>query len=170
MFRRYSVHLAVGDIGDAYDLTHILQRKYDERFLASRAAPRVNGYIKLSRDIFPKEIVFERDYYISELMGMLKNGNIRFPYGSYEQIRWLVNHCCSMEVKVTSNRQGDPVRHYVKGPTPNDGFMALLNAYLAYKCDVSGGFVIRQPGQMHHDVARQKQRIPAVTGYCPRMR
>ncbi len=170
MFRRYSVHLAVGDIGDAYDLTHILQRKYDERFLASRAAPRVNGYIKLARDIFPKEIVFERDYYISELMGMLKNGNIRFPYGSYEQIRWLVNHCCSMEVKVTTNRQGDPVRHYVKGPTPNDGFMALLNAYIAYKCDVSAGFVIRQPGMMHHDVARQKQRIPAVTGYCPRMR
>jgi soluble P-type ATPase len=28
MFRRYSVALSIGDIGDAFDLTHKLQRKY----------------------------------------------------------------------------------------------------------------------------------------------
>jgi len=170
MFRRYSVHLAVGDIGDAHDLTHVLQRKYGDKFLASRAAPKVNGHIKLVRDIFPKEIVFERDYYISELMGLLKGGNIKFPYGSYEQVKWLIDHCCSMEVKVSANRQGDPIRHFVKGPTPNDGFMALLNAYIAYKCDITGGFSINQPKQMAYDAARQKKRIPAVTGYCPRIK
>lgn len=170
MFRRYSVHLAVGDIGDAYDLTHILQKKYDERFLASRANQQVNGHIKLRRDIFPKEIIFERDYYISELMGLLKNGNIKFPYGSYEQVRWLVSHCCSMDIKVTVNRQGDPIRHYVKGSSPNDGFMALLNAYIAYKCDITNGFTIKSPHWMNYDVTKEKDRIPAVIGYCPRMR
>ena len=170
LFRRYGVHLAVGDIGDAYDLTHVLQRKYNERFLASRAAPKVVGHIKYTRDIFPKEIVFERNYYISELMGLLKSGNVKFPYGSYEQISWLVHHCCSMEVKVTMNRQGDPVRHYVKGPSPNDGFMALLNAYIAYKFDITQGFSIRQPQYMKYDKAREKHRIPAVTGYIPRFR
>ena len=170
MFRRYSTHLAVGDIGDAYDLTHVLQRKYNERFLASRAAPKVIGHIKYTRDIFPKEIVFERNYYISELMGLLKGGNIKFPYGSFEQINWLIKHCCSMEVKVTINRQGDPIRHYVKGPSPNDGFMALLNAYIAYKFDITQGFSIKQPQYMKYDVASKKHRIPAVTGYMPRLR
>lgn len=170
MFRRYSVHLAVGDIGDAFDLTHELQKMYNDRFLASRAAPKVVGHVKYSRDIFPKEIVFERDYYISELIGLLQEGAIRFPYGSYDRISWLVDHCSSMEVKITQNRSGDPVRHYVKGATPNDGFMALLNAYLAWKYDITQGFTIRQPQFMKYEVAMSKRRIPAVVGYLPKFR
>jgi hypothetical protein len=170
MFRRYSVHLGVGDIGDAFDLTHTLQKMYNEKFLASRAAPKVNGHIKYANDVFPKEIVFERDYYISELMGLLKEGAIKFPYGSYDRIEWLVNHCCSMEIKITQNRSGDPVRHYVKGATPNDGFMALLNAYLAWKFDVTQGFKIRQPQYMKYEVATQAKPVQAIVGYLPKFR
>jgi len=168
MYRRYNIHLAVGDIGDAYDLTHILQRQYNERFLASRAVPKVIGHVKYMKEIYPKEILFEKDYYISELMGLLKNGNIKFPYGSFDEVSWLIKHCTSMEVQIRMNRQGDPVRHFVKGATPNDGFMALLNAYLAYKFDITQGFNIKQPQYMKYDVAQKKRRIPAVIGYMPR--
>jgi hypothetical protein len=169
MFRRYNVHLAVGDIGDAFDLTHQLQRTYGDKFLASRAAPKVRGHIKYNWDIHPKEITFERNYYISELIGLLQDGSVRFPYGSYDQIEWLVNHCCSMDIKITKDRAGDPIKHYVKGVTPNDGFMALLNAYLAWKFDVTQGFKIRQPQFMKYDISTTKRKIPAVTGYIPRM-
>jgi hypothetical protein len=170
MFRRYSVHVGVGDIGDAYDLTHILQKKYHERFIAARAAPKVIGHIKYVHDIFPREIVFERDYYYSELIGLLKSGSIRFPYGSYDMIAWLINHCCSMDIRVNMSRQGDPVRKYVKGPTPNDGFTALLNAYLAYKWHITQRFTIKQPLFMKYDLARKRRKIPAILGYMPKWR
>jgi hypothetical protein len=168
MFRRYGVHRAVGDIGDAFDLTHELQKIYPERFLASRAMPKLKKHVDYKHQQFPKEIQFEKDYYISEVIGLLKEGAIRFPYGSYDRIEWLVNHCCSMEVKVTLDRHGDPIRRYVKGATPNDGFMALLNAYLAWKFDVTQGFQIKQPSMMKYDVATNKKSVPAVTGYLPR--
>lgn len=168
MFRRYSINMAVGDIGDAHDLTHILQRKWPDTFLASRAAPNVNGHIKYENEIFPKEIVFERNYYISELIGLLKNGNIKFPYGSYEKVMWLVEHCASMDVKVNINRSGDPIKTYIKGPTPNDGFMALLNAYIAYKFDITQGFQINHPKGLKFDNAKRNKGIPALLSYMPK--
>lgn len=170
MFRRYGAQLAVGDIGDAFDLTHILQRKYPERFLASRAMAKIHEHIRYRKDQFPKEIQFERDYYISELMGLLKSGNVRFPYGSYEEIMWLVKHCSSMEVKITMNKSGDPKRTFIKGPSPNDGFMALLNAYLAYKFDITQGFSIAQPAQMKFGKANSSRTVLATLGYAPFVR
>jgi hypothetical protein len=168
MFRRYSVDLAVGDIGDAFDLTHELQKMWGDQFLGSRASGgTLINHVKYSQDEFPKLIHFERDYYIGELIGLLKQGRIRFPYGSHDRISWLLDHCCSMEVKVTTDRKGDPIKHYIKGSGPNDGFMALLNAYLAWKFDVTQGFTIKQPQYMKHDVAQHKKQIPAVLGYCP---
>ena len=40
---------------------------------------------------------------------------------------------------------GQPVKKYVKGSIPNDGLMALMYAYMAYKFDLTKGFTIR-PG------------------------
>jgi hypothetical protein len=37
----------------------------------------------------------KRDYYIAELYGKLKKGHIKFPYGDWEKIGWLINHICS---------------------------------------------------------------------------
>lgn len=167
MFRQYSVNLAVGDIGYANDLTEILQKEYGERFLASQSASRVNGHTKFKNDFFPSTIVFEKDYYIAELYGLMKEGRIRFPYGDFEKVGWLIQHCCSMEIKPTIDRSGETGIRYVKGSTPNDGFMALLNAYLAYKFDVSNGFEITNPNQMNTDPQKRKQ-IPAITGFLPR--
>lgn len=167
MFRQYSVNLAVGDIGYANDLTEILQQEYGERFLASRVATRVNGYAKFADDIFPSTITFEKDYYIAELYALMKSGKIRFPYGDYEKIGWLVQHCCSMEIKPTIDRSGETGIRYVKGSSPNDGFMALLNAYLAYKYDITNGFKVTNPNLMNKNPAKP-QGIPAITGFLPR--
>lgn len=167
MFRQYSVNLAVGDVGFANDLTELLQREYGERFLGSQAVSRVNGHVKYKDDFFPSTIIFEKDYYIAELYSLMKEGRIRFPYGDFEKVGWLVQHCCSMEIKPTIDRSGETGIRYVKGSTPNDGFMALLNAYLAYKFDISGGFSISNPNMMNFD-PKKRRPIPAVTGYLPR--
>lgn len=167
MFRRYSVNLAIGDVGDAGDLTHTMQMMYGDSFLGSRASANVNGHIKFRDDIFPKEIVFEKDYYISELFDLLRKGAIKFPQKSYDRVEWLIDHCCSMEVKITQDRSGDPIRRFVKGSTPNDGFMALLNAYIAWKFDVSQKFNIKHPGNMKHEIAQNQGGLGPITGYCP---
>lgn len=169
MFRRYNMTLAVGDIGDAFDLTHRLQRSYDEKFLASRAQHRVVGHVKYDRDIWPKTITFEKDYYISELLGLLKDGRIKFPGGHHHKIGWLIKHCASMDIKVTKDKSGEPLKKYVKGMGPNDGLMALLNAYLAWKFDVTQGFTIANPLHMKYEIADNPKPVQAVVGYVPRM-
>lgn len=165
IFRQYSINMAVGDIGYANDLTEILQKEYGERFLASQAASRVNGRVKFKNDFFPSTVVFERDYHIAELYGLMKQGKIRFPYKDFEKIGWLIQHCCSMEIKPMIDRSGEVSLRYVKGSSPNDGFMALLNAYLAYKFDVTNGFNISNPNQMSDPTGPRK--VPAVCGYLP---
>jgi hypothetical protein len=96
----------------------------------------------------------------------MKKGMIRFPYGEYEKIAWLIEHCASMEIKPSISRTGaDPSVHYVKGGTPNDGFMALLNAYIAYKFLITRGFTNNNPLLQTTKNANK----PLVTsGYCPR--
>lgn len=169
MFRRYNMTLAVGDIGDAYDLTHRMQRTYDERFLASRAQHRVIGHVKYSADEWPKTIVFEKDYYIGELLGLLKEGRIKFPGGHHHKVEWLIEHCASMDIKVTKDKSGEPLKKYVKGSGANDGLMALLNAYLAWKFDVTQGFSIANPLHMKYEIATEARPVQAVIGYIPRM-
>jgi len=146
ILRQYSVDLAVGDIGYSQDFSETLHKSYGDRYIVSRAHPKVNKFVKYNAEAFPKEIVFERDYYIRELYEQMKKGQIRFPFGDYEKIAWLVEHCASMEIKPSISKTGaDPVAHYVKGSTPNDGFMALLNAYLAYKFLITQGFTNNNP-------------------------
>ena len=146
LMRQYSVQLAVGDIGYSNDFSYNLHQAYGDRYLVSRAHNKVNDRVKFNADAFPKEIVFERDFYIGELYEQMRKGMIRFPYGDYEKIAWLVDHCSSMELKPSISRTGgDPTIHYVKGSVPNDGFMALLNAYLAFKFLVSRGFTNNNP-------------------------
>jgi len=166
IFRRYSVRLGVGDIGYANELSELLHRDHGDKFLASQASARVNGYIKFHADFVPKTIIFERDYHVAEMFDLMKRGMIRFPFEDYEQIYWLVQHCASMEIKTTANVYGDSINRFVKGTTPNDGFMALLNAYLAYKFDITGGFSNKMAGLMDK---RGKRTVHAVLGYIPRM-
>lgn len=168
IYRQYSVTLGVGDIGFANDLTEVLQREFGEKFLGSQAVSRLNGHIKYKTDFFPSTIMFERDYYIAELYDLMKQGKIRFPFGDYEKVGWLVQHCCSMEIKPKVDRAGYTGIRYVKGSTPNDGFMAMLNAYLAYKFDITNAFSIHNPNLINEN-AKSKSSLPVVVGYVPGM-
>ena len=146
LMRQYNIQLAVGDIGYSNDFSYNLHQAYGDRYLVSRAHSKVNDHVRFNMDAFPKEILFERDFYIGELYEQMKKGMIRFPHGEYEKIAWLIEHCASMELKPSISTTGaDPTIHYVKGGTPNDGFMALLNAYLAYKFLISRGFTNNNP-------------------------
>ena len=162
LMRNYSVQLAVGDIGYSNDFSALLHNEYGDRYLVSRAHNKVNGHVKFTADAFPKEIVFERDHYIGEMYDQMKKGMVRFPFGDYEKIAWLVEHCCSMEIKPSISRGGDPSIHYVKGGSANDGFCALVNAYIAYKFLITSGFTNNNPllqGQTFKQINK-----PLVTG------
>jgi hypothetical protein len=166
IMRRYSCNLGVCDIGHAQDLNEILSMEYGDKFLSSRVAGKLNNHIKFHEDITPKEIRFEKDFYIGQLYEQMKKGSIRFPLGDYEAISWLINHCTSMEIKPSMSRGGDFEAHYIKGSAPNDGFMALLNAYLAYKFYISNGFKI----QVGANNTVKKEQALIITGYVPKMR
>jgi hypothetical protein len=167
LMRQYSVQLAVGDIGYSEDFSSMLHNCYGDRYLVSRAHNKVNGYTKFNADAFPKEIVFERDHYIGELFEKMKAGMIRFPFGDYEKIAWLIEHCSSMEIKPSISRGGDPSIHYVKGGTPNDGLAALLNAYIAYKFLLTNGFTNNNP-LLHQQSFKQANKPLVMTGVISR--
>lgn len=167
LMRQYSIQLAIGDIGYSNDFSALMHTAHGDRYLVSRAHNKVNGHVKYSADAFPKEIVFERDYYIGELYEQMKKGMIRFPYGDYEKIGWLIEHCASMEIKPSISRGGDPSVHYIKGSTPNDGFMALLNAYIAYKFLITAGFTNNNPILQQQNF-KQLSKTLAITGHISR--
>lgn len=137
MFRLFSVKSAMGDIGFAEDLSGELKKIYDTKYRTVRNSGMVTGGIKYNEEEL--EVVVDRDKIIAEVFNLLRKGAFRFPWASYESIVWLVKHCCSMESKVTE-RRGEPHTTYIKGRTQNDGLMALINAYLAYKFDKTMGF------------------------------
>lgn len=167
LMRKYSVNLGVCDLGFANDLNEIIQTEYGDKFLSSEARSKVNDHIKFNSDVFPKVIVFERDYWIADMYEQMKKGNVRFPMGDYEKVSWLIQHCTSMEIKPSLSRTGDVTPHYVKGGSPNDGFAALVNAYLAYRFYVSEGFKIKHPSLMKD---RKAPKPMAILGYIPRMK
>jgi hypothetical protein len=167
IMRDYSINLAVGDIGYSQDFSEILHMEYGDRYLVSRAHNNVNNHVKFSSDAFPKEICFDRNYYIGEMFEQMKKGQIRFPFGDYEQVAWLIDHCTSMEIKPSISKTGaDPKINYVKGSSPNDGFMALLNAYLAYKFLITSGFTNNNPLLQQQNFNSKKPL--AITGYISR--
>jgi len=164
--KRYKCKLAVCDIGYAHDFNEIMQTEYGDKFLASQASGRVTEKVKYSSDIFPKVITFERDFWVMELYEQMRKGMVRFPLGSYEQIAWLIQHCSNMEIKPSLSRIGEVTPHYVKSGV-NDGFMALLNAYIAYKFYISQGFQVRNP-LLQNDTGMKKPQASVMAVYSPR--
>jgi hypothetical protein len=161
LMRTYNVNLAVCDIGYANDFNQIMQTQYGDKFLASLSTGKVGNHVKFSDDVFPKQIVFERDYWIAELYDQMKKGNIRFPLGDYDKISWMIEQCCNLEIKPTVSRNGDVNAKYVKAGN-TDGFFALLNAYIAYKFYVSEGFSINNPLAFKND--KKSNKIPVAGG------
>ena len=156
--------MAVGDIGFSNDFSYNLHTAYGDRYIVSRASggSKLREKQKLNVDAMPPEIDFDRDFYIGEMMELLRKGQIKFPLGSYDNIAWLLEHCASMELKPSISRYGDHAIHYVKGSTPNDGLMALLNAYLAYKFMITKGFKIKNPHLMDLEIAQDKRPLVVI--------
>ena len=169
---RYNVTLAVGDIGYSEDLSKVLATEYGPRFLVSRAAgDNIKNGIKYVDDVFPQELCFSRTKFIDRILGeYLRKGKIRFPMKSYEQIMWLITHCSSMEVKVTQDAFKASRISYIKGSTPNDGFMALMNAFIAYECFATNYFKNLDPKDMRTGEKKDgHSHIPVLGAYLPGM-
>jgi len=167
LMRRYSVNLAVMDIGFTNDFSEVMQTQYGDKFLSSQASGKINNKVKYNSEIFPKVINFERDFWIAEMFEQIKKGHVRFPLGNYEQVAWLMHHCCAFDIKPSISRYGDVNPHYVKSGA-NDGFMALLNAYIAYKFYLTDGFKNTNPLlQKEHN---KQIEAPVLLGYIPKMK
>lgn len=166
IYRRYNISLAVADIGHGQDIGYNLSQTYSN-FICSRAVSSINGRVRYDKDVFPEEVKFERDYWIEEFIEFTKKGKVRFPYGQYDSVAWLVNHFCANDLKVSIDRYGQAKGRYVKGSTPNDGFMATLNAYIAMRHLQSKGFSVRNANQ-YTGVQPEKETY-ALLAHAPRM-
>jgi len=142
MYRRFGVTRGVSDWFFGQDVVHDLQTMYRERFLGAQGSGSLLKPVKYREDELI--ISYNKDLLIDELIDLFRKGKVRFPWKSYEYLEWLIDHCTSMESKIKISG-GQPVKTFTKGPTPNDGFMALMYAYMAYKFDLTKGFTIK-PG------------------------
>ncbi len=165
MFRLFNIDLAVGDIGGAGDLSDVLHKTYGDQFIPSRAVGPMKNHVSFIKDRYPPEIQFERDYHYAELYDVLKKGMIKFPYKSYDKIEWLLYHITQgNDIKVSMDSRGELISKFVKSGN-NDGFCALLNAYLAWKFYQSDGFNVFDPKKMNK--TNKPKPILALLGHFP---
>lgn len=139
MYKNYNLQLTVADIGYGQDVCLELQKLYGEMFLSCASS----GMMKkpVTYDKSQLQLRWNKDYFVEEMYELLRKGKVRFPWKSFEHMDWLIDHITSMEIAhVEVNKM--PRKTYQKGPTPNDGFMALIHAYLGYKFSLSRGFSI----------------------------
>lgn len=172
LMRNYSINLAVGDIGFSNDFSSDLVKIHGDRYLVSRAMPSVKNVFRAEfrENLYPNEIQFDRDFYIGEIFDKMRSGKIRFPISNkdYEKISWLIQHCASMEIKPKLSRVGEHSIHYVKSSIPNDGLMALINAYIAYKFYVTKKFTNKNIITGNNIAINNSNKVPLILGYCPR--
>ena len=142
MYKRFGVKQGLSDWFFGQDVVHDLQRHYGPKFLGAQGSGNLLKPLKFRED----ELIvsYNKDMMIEEIFDLFRKGKIRFPWKSFEYIEWLIDHCTSMESSIRTIG-GQPVKTYVKGPSPNDGLMALMYAYMAYKFDATKGFSIK-PG------------------------
>ncbi|MFA5024661.1 MAG: phage terminase large subunit family protein [Patescibacteria group bacterium] len=140
MFRRYNIKIAVADLGHGADIVPELQKEYGGRVLGCWNSGSLTNPVKYDQDEL--HLLCNPHVILEELFGNMKKSKVLFPWQSYEQIQWLVEHCCSME-KETRTVQGRVITRFVKGNTPNDGLMALMLSYLAYKFYLTQGFTVK---------------------------
>jgi hypothetical protein len=168
LFRRYNPDLALGDIGFGYEICKILQKRYGHKFLAASGLHNVTGKYRLKEEDNLNTVIFEKDYVLEQIFEKFKRGEIKFPYKDYEKIAWLVEHCASMDTKVTYDRSGEPMTKYVKGHIPNDGLMGLTYAYVGALSLASNNFKIKNPD--NYKEAGASKDPPITLGYLPRWR
>jgi hypothetical protein len=163
LFKRFSIRRGVSDFFFGQDVVRELQMVdgMGDRFLGAQGSGALLNPIKYREDELM--ISYNKDLMIEELFDKMRKGKIRFPWKSYEYVEWLIDHCTSMGVAIR-NKGGQEVKTYVKGSTPNDGLMALMYAYMAWKFDSTQGFSIK-PG------TKEKSAMPKPSlAFAPRLR
>ncbi len=140
MFRRFDINCAVADLGHGNDIVPELQGEFGNRLIGSISSGSLTNPTKYD----PEELrlIINHHVLLEDLFAHMRKGKVLFPWKSYEQIQWLIEHCCSMEKEIHTV-QGRVISRFVKGTGPNDGLMALLYAYLAYKFYLTQGFTIK---------------------------
>jgi hypothetical protein len=163
LYKRFSIRRGVSDFFFGQDVVRELQvvDGLGDRFIGAQGSGALTNPIKYREDELM--ISYNKDLMIEEIFDKMKKGKIRFPWKSYEYVEWLIDHCTSMGVAIR-NRGGQEVKTYVKGSTPNDGLMALMYAYMAWKFDSTQGFTIK-PG------TKEQSALPKPSlAFAPRLR
>ena len=144
MYRRFNIKITVADIGHGHDIVKELQKEYQSRLWSCLNSGTLIKPIKVVDDNLM--IICNKDLMLDDIFNTMRRGKIKFPLkdsASYEQMNWLIEHCCSME-RETKTINGNIMHKYVKGTGPNDGLMALMYAYMAYKFYITKGFKIKE--------------------------
>lgn len=141
LFRRFKIRNAAADVMWGQDVVGHMQDAlgYGDKFLGCINS----GSLATMLSYKPKEtrVIVNKDLMLEHVFTMFRNGKIVFPAkgDTYDKISWLVEHCCSMEVR-TAQRYGSTYKKYVKGLTQNDGLQALMYSIIAHKFLSTGGF------------------------------
>jgi len=162
MYKRFNIKIAVADIGFGNDIVPELQKEYQSRFWGCINSGTLIKPIKVIQDNL--SIICNKDLMLDEIFNSMRKSRIKFPLGdskSFEALNWLVEHCCSMESE-TRTVGGNIVHKYVKGSGPNDGLMALMYAYIAYKFYITRGFKVKE-----HQMG--KKSAAPILAHIPRM-
>lgn len=166
LFRRYKISAAAADWFYGQDVVTHMQSalNYGPKFLGCINSGTLASTISYK----PKElrVVLNKDMMIEDIFSLVRQGKLKFPVKSqesFEQIRWLMRHLTSMEVRV-KNRNGNFIKTYDKGSTPNDGLMAVLYAIIAYRFISTNGFKSVQ------NVKKSGGPPAPVLGYVPGLR
>jgi len=109
-----------------------------------------------------------KDQTLDEIFGLFKRGRIKLPAkgDSLELLSWLIEHITSMETH-TKTKDGIVLKTYKKGVIQNDGLMALMYAYTAYKFMVTRKFTENAPDGVNKK--RTDDVVIPIVGYIPRM-
>lgn len=144
MYRRFGIKQGVSDFFFGQDVVRDVQSGMGDRFLGAQGSGNLLNALKYREDELM--ISYNKDLMIDELFDKIRKGKIRFPWKSYEYVEWLIDHCTSMGTALRAKTGGQLMKTYVKGTTPNDGLMALMYAYMAWKFDFTDRFTIK-PGK-----------------------
>lgn len=161
MYKRFGIRQAVSDYFFGQDIVYDMQTVYRDRFLGAQGSGSLINPYKYREDELI--ISYNKDLLVEEIFDKFRKGKIRFPWKSYEYLEWLIDHCTSMEVDIRV-ASGQQVKTYKKGSIPNDGLMALLYAYIAWKFDVTKGFSIK-PG-----MEKKVETLRPALAYAPRLK
>jgi hypothetical protein len=109
-----------------------------------------------------------KDQVLEEIFALFKRGKIKIPAkgDSLELLGWLVDHITSMETH-TKTKDGIVLKTYKKGVVQNDGLMALMYAYTAYRFMVTRKFTEQKTDGVNKK--KQDDVVVPIVGYIPRM-